>query len=307
MNVTPTNSMSRFFYILDALLIARRLPHPDVVSAQDPFESGFVCWLVARMKGAPLHVQVHTDFLSPGYASHSALNRIRIVIAGFVLRRAAHIRVVSEAVRTSVEKKFHPKAAIAVLPIFVDIERYRNARVDPALSEKFSGFDRKLVVISRLEPEKNVALAIRAFAAVAASHACLIIVGAGSERTSLESLARELHVEDRVFFEGEKDSLPYYALADLVLVTSRYEGYGMVIVEALAAGKPVLSTDVGVAREAGALIATQEKFAESIREWLDAGPKNGELKNYPFANFDEYVALYCADIKSATEKTSYGK
>ncbi|MCR4325940.1 MAG: glycosyltransferase [Patescibacteria group bacterium] len=300
--VYPTNSVSRLSYGLDAYRIARTLPRPDVVSVQDPFESGLVAWFVAKRLRVPLHVQVHTDFLSPEYAPHSLRNRIRVIIARFVLHRASGIRVVSARIKDSLQAaSYKLQATPTILPIFADIERFKNAPPDAALEARFVSFKSKLLVVARLEPEKNVGLAVRAFAESSplghsptgeAKDSCLIIVGGGSERAGLEALAARLGVSHRVFFEGEKDAAPYYALADIALVTSRYEGYGLVIVEALARAVPVLSTDVGVAREAGAIVTTEEKFADALLEWFKSGPRAGELKDYPYKSFDEYVGAY---------------
>ncbi len=107
---------------------------------------------------------------------------------------------------------------------------------------------------------------------------------------------------DHVFFEGQKDASAYYGIADLVLVTSKYEGYGLVIAEALASGKPVLSTDVGAARELGAILAASEKFGEALAEWFKSGPRTAVLQNYPYKNFDEYVRAYCDDIRSCAKQ-----
>src|SRR3989344_1421965 len=104
LSVIPTNSVSRLLYGFDALRIARKLPKPDVVTVQDPFETGIIGWLIARRLNVSLHVQIHTDFLSPEYARLSTLNRMRVWIAGFVLRRAARVRVVSERVKKTIEK-----------------------------------------------------------------------------------------------------------------------------------------------------------------------------------------------------------
>jgi len=90
-------------------------------------------------------------------------------------------------------------------------------------------------------------------------------------------------------------------VADLLLVTSQYEGYGRQIIEALAARVPVLSTDVGVAREAGAIVATEQNFADSLKQWLTNGPRDASLKNYPYKNFEEYVEKYCADIEASAQ------
>ena len=301
LTIHPTNSRSRWVYMRDALRIVKTLPKPDVVSAQDPFETGLVGWWIARKYQVPLHVQVHTDFLSPEYRRHSATNRIRVFLAGFVLRRAAGIRAVSDRIQESIQERYRPDVPVTVLPIFVDVGQFRNAIPDAALAGRFRSFATKLLVVSRLEAEKNVQLALRAFAASAPLDSCLIIVGAGSEETSFKHFAKRLNVAERVFFEGPRDVAPYYQLADVVLVPSRYEGYGLVTVEALAGGVPVLSTDVGIAREAGAIVTTEEKFADALAEWFKNGPRTGELKNYPYKSFDEYVRAYSEDIESCVK------
>lgn len=297
LHLYPTNSALKLFYALDALEIARGLK-PDIVSAQDPFEAGFTAWIISVIKGVPLHVQVHTDFLSPYYARHSILNRLRTLLARIVISRAARVRVVSERVRESIQKRYRLNVPVTTLPIFVDLQRFKNASVPQELASRFAHHRIKFLVVSRLEPEKDVALAIHAL--VKAPHnSCLIIVGVGSLRKKLASLAKILGVEKRVFFEENADPAPYYKLADLVLVTSRYEGYGLVIVEALAAGKPVLSTDVGIAAEAGAIITAREKFADSLTQWCVHGSRAGGLRNYPYSSFDDYVNSYVNDLNAA--------
>lgn len=299
LRVHPTNSRSRLLYVWDAVQLASRLPWPDVVSVQDPFETGIAGLIISRFTNASLHVQVHTDFLSPEYARHSLLNRIRVLLAGIVLRRATRIRVVSERIADSLEKQYRLGVPVTVLPIYTDLTAIREAKPSEALVQKFSAFSHKLLFVGRLESEKHPCLALEAFAGAAPQDACLIVVGAGSEREHLVRLGEKLGVTDRVFFEGEANAAPYYHIADLVLVTSRYEGYGLVIVEALAAGKPVLSTDVGVAREVGAMVAERD-YAGALREWLARGPRTGELKSYPYGRFDDYVSQYVAGIEACT-------
>jgi glycosyltransferase involved in cell wall biosynthesis len=85
----------------------------------------------------------------------------------------------------------------------------------------------------------------------------LIIVGSGSEADRLTSLVKKHGLEKSVMFEPWADQgtlYSYYKTADLFLVTSLFEGYGMTLVEAHAAGCKIVSTDVGVAGEEGAQI-----------------------------------------------------
>jgi glycosyltransferase involved in cell wall biosynthesis len=291
----PTRSRIKMWYGLDAMRIARALPRPDIVTAQDPFETGFVAWLIARMMGAKLHVQVHTDFLSPHFA-RGILNKIRVLLARFVLARADHVRVVSDRIKASLHTAGYRLPAISVLPIFVDIDRFRGAHAG-VLAGRFLKFSTRFLVVARLEAEKNVALALKAFAAVAPHDACLIVLGDGSEREMLKKDAVTLGVAPRVFFEGVSDPASYYAVADLILVTSRYEGYGRVIIEALAARKPVLATDVGCARKSGAIVVSEDQFTSALRAWCIDGPREAQLEGYPYRSSDEYVSAYVEDLR----------
>lgn len=102
-----------------------------------------------------------------------------------------------------------------------------------------------ILTVGSLKAEKNHALLIRAFARLAASRSArLVLVGAGPVESELRALAEREGVADRVDFAGfTTDPSPFYAAADLFVLSSDYEGYPLVLIEALGAGLPVVSTD----------------------------------------------------------------
>ena len=102
-----------------------------------------------------------------------------------------------------------------------------------------------ILMIARLEPQKNLPLALEAFAALRRRRPVrLLILGEGAERPRLESLAAQLGVADSVEFPGYSTDVPnHLAAASALLLTSRFEGYPAVVIEALAADVPVVSTD----------------------------------------------------------------
>jgi glycosyltransferase involved in cell wall biosynthesis len=103
---------------------------------------------------------------------------------------------------------------------------------------------RHWLAIGRLAPQKNFARLIEAFARIARPDDRLTIVGEGSERASLERRAAALGVADRVAMPGHaSDVAPHLATADALVLSSDYEGLGIVVIEALAAGLPVVATD----------------------------------------------------------------
>lgn len=102
-----------------------------------------------------------------------------------------------------------------------------------------------IVTAGRFVPQKDFALAIQSFAALGdASTARLAMLGDGPLRSRVEALADRHHCHDRVTFTGfVPDISPYLQDARVFLLTSRFEGYPAVVVEALAAGVPVIATD----------------------------------------------------------------
>ncbi len=102
-----------------------------------------------------------------------------------------------------------------------------------------------LLSVGRLEPQKDFATLLRAHQSVNRRSRCrLIILGEGNQREPLLKLARELGLEELVQFPGYVGNpLPYMRQADLFVMSSAWEGLGNVLIEALACGTPVVSTD----------------------------------------------------------------
>lgn len=110
----------------------------------------------------------------------------------------------------------------------------RSGPLDPPL----------ILAIGRMEPQKNLALALRAFAELLQRRpARLLVLGEGGQRPALERLARQLRISHAVEMPGySPDTARHLASASALLLTSRYEGYPAVVVEALAADVPVVAT-----------------------------------------------------------------
>jgi glycosyltransferase involved in cell wall biosynthesis len=105
-----------------------------------------------------------------------------------------------------------------------------------------------VVFVGRLVPEKGVAVLLQAFAQALSSfpQAMLVVVGDGPDRASLEALAHQLQIARSVVFAGaQQDVALFYLLADVVAIPSHSEPFGIVAVEAMAAGRPVVASNVG--------------------------------------------------------------
>ncbi len=254
----PTNSVNKLFYVFDAIKLGRKIvlenrltSQDSVLSSQDPFETGLVGRQLKKKFGLPLQVQIHTDFFSPHF-KNSLLNRIRIFIAKIVLLNADGVRVVEDFLKDSI-KIFSPsfKAKIDTLPVFVDIEKILNTVPKVDLNKEFPKFKFIIFMASRLSREKRIDVALRVFRNVLLKfpHAGLVIAGSGEDKNRLENMVIKLELEKNVAFIGwHNDLVTLYKTADLFLVTSEYEGYGMTLIEAGAAGCPIVTTKVGVAK-----------------------------------------------------------
>jgi len=248
--VYPTNSWSRWCYIFDAIKIGKKIEKPDLVTSQDPFETGFACWRLSKYFKTKLQLQIHTDFLNKYFQNESFLNKIRVKIAKFLIPKADCIRVVSERIKKSLITSGHTLKPTRVLPVFVDVEKIKNEPIKVNLKEKYPQFNFIILMASRLTKEKNISMAVEVMKDVVKlySRVGLVIVGVGPERENLKSQISNLKINKNVILESwMTDLTSYYKTADLFLLTSNYEGYGRTIIEATASGCPVVMTDVGLA------------------------------------------------------------
>jgi N-acetyl-alpha-D-glucosaminyl L-malate synthase BshA len=136
---------------------------------------------------------------------------------------------------------------IDVIPNFIDPDVYDRAKYKAALRDQFSRGDRVLMHISNFRPVKRVRDVVRIFARVREQiPSVLVMVGDGPDRVHAEAEARQLGVEDRVFFLGKIETVaPLLSAADLFLLPTQSESFGLSALEALASGVPVVGTDAG--------------------------------------------------------------
>ncbi len=298
--VYPAQTVSRWLRPLAAYRVAQKVSRqvkPSLITCQDPFETGLVGKWLAQKFNLPLEIQIHTDLTSPYLVRQSLLNKLRLLIAKSVLPSATHIRAVSQKIKEGIIKKYNlPPERIYILPIAVDLK--------PSIDSWISPYAKTILTVSRLEPEKNVALALRALAVIAKTDndIGLVIVGSGRLLPDLKVLSRRLGVEDRVTWLGQQpDVWPFYRAAKVLFHPAHYEGYGLVLVEAASFGLPIVSTDVGVAREVGAVIIPNnepETAAQTLLEALKL-PKTSVLPPGLVVSPDEYLAVLRAKWHSA--------
>jgi L-malate glycosyltransferase len=169
-------------------------------------------------------------------------------ITKFSIEKSDGLTAVSRYLQTETLTTFGCTACrIEVIPNFVDPEVYDRARYTSILDGQVDAGARVLMHVSNFRPVKRVRDVVRVFARVIAElPAVLIMVGDGPDRVDAEDEARTLGLQDKVFFLGKIDAVaPLLAGADLFLLPSSSESFGLSALEALACGVPVIGSRTG--------------------------------------------------------------
>ena len=249
--VYPTNSYSKVFYITDAIRIGRKILRDkiDIITTQNVFETGIVGWVLSRKTNIKFHMQIHTDILSPYYYRGVFMNKIRVIMSKILIKYADSVRVVSNRIKNSLQEFVSKSISITVLPIFAKMDEIENFEAKYDLHDLYPQFDTIILMISRLEPEKNIQMGIDAMGKVLEKYpkTGLVIAGSGSERGKLEKRIVRNNLQSNVVFTGWLDEVfSGFKTADVFSLTSDYEGYAMTLVEAAVSGTPIVTTNVGL-------------------------------------------------------------
>lgn len=173
----------------------------------------------------------------------------KLRLYGFLYKMASHVVALSYGVKENITNRYHvPEEKIDVIYNPVDQEHIqesiKNGTIGKEHTNLFNKNEKIIMTAGRLVDDKDQATLIQAFARVNKQNkAQLIILGEGGLESKLKNLAQELGIEDRVYFAGfQKNPYVYFAQADVFVLSSKREGFGHVLAEALAVGIPIVST-----------------------------------------------------------------
>lgn len=258
--VYPTNSYTKitapFGAFFTALAVVSKMSFKRkglLVTSQDPFEIGLSALCLSKIARLPFEVQIHTDIFSPFFAAESLKNRIRVFIAKHVLRRADQVRVVQEKIAKQVIERFgFSPSKVEIRPVAIDEARLNNLSEGQSdfLRRKYPEYEKTVLMVSRLTPEKNYLFALEVFGEVikGKQNIGLIIVGEGPLKEAIHLKASEIGIDELVRLEGWQEKLgDYYRSATVFFHAAKYEGYGVVFKEAEYCRIPMVSSDVGIA------------------------------------------------------------
>lgn len=221
-------------------------------------------WVGMQLKQIQGSKQVHT-YHSLGAVKYKAVDTIpliatqRLSVEKQVLETAERIVATSPQEQQHMRSLVSTKGNIDVVPCGTDIQRFGSIGKQAARAELGIDQDARVVLyVGRFDPRKGIETVVRAVneSQLRNSGKLKLIIGGGStpgnsdgrERDRIEGIVQELGMSDMVSFPGRlnQDILPsYYAAADVCVVPSHYEPFGLVAIESMSSGTPVVASDVG--------------------------------------------------------------
>ncbi len=168
-------------------------------------------------------------------------------VVSFSINQSDAITAVSQNLRDETYRTFRIEKNIEVIYNFVDVQRFSRKPIDAFKKVIAPDGERILLHASNFRKIKRVQDVVKIFQEVNQQiPSKLLFVGDGPERGTAEQLCRELGVCDEVRFVGKQEQMEdILAIADLFLLTSEYESFGLAALEAMASRVPVISTDAG--------------------------------------------------------------
>lgn len=201
-----------------------------------------------------------------------------------ILRKLNHktnlIIAVSSAVKDYlIQTKMAPKDRVITIPNAINTEKLKNQRTKEPRKIKHSNHPPKLGSVGNLNPQKGYKYLIRAMKLIVEDypHATLEIIGDGPDKKSLQALIKELKLEHNVTLMGRKsDPLGFVEKWDVFILSSIAETFGIVLLEAMSVGVPIVATKVGGVKDvvedgkSGMLIPVKnpKEIAQTVDELL---------------------------------------
>jgi glycosyltransferase involved in cell wall biosynthesis len=237
---------------VDQLLPALKL---DVIHAHHPILLGQTAARKAADLGLPLVFTFHTKYWEYTHYVPFPLESIQEFLKNAVhnwlqdyMRKCQRIIIPSESLKDTLVRNYGLESGYSVIPTGIDISPFLDADGQGLRARHGWQDDEVIVSVGRLASEKNWGTLIQAVARVMEHRPRLrlLLIGDGPERQALEQQAGELGIGDKVIFMGqlEFDRIPAYLKAgDLFCFSSVTETQGLVTIEALAAGLPVVAVN----------------------------------------------------------------
>ncbi len=225
--------------------------NPDIVHVHMPPAELYTRVALIGHGSTTLIITKHNDERFCAFPGHAALGR-------WVVRRARHVIAISDAVNRYVRQYLRVESSqIATVAYGIDSAPFIGIDLTACtrLKKEWGCSEDTWVIgtIARLVPQKGIDVLLKAYAlyrSKATHPSRLVIVGTGFLEQTLKQLADRLQIASYVVWAGFREDIPLVINTfDLFALTSQYEGFGLVLLEAMAAGKPVVATRVSAIPE----------------------------------------------------------
>lgn len=215
-----------------------------------------------------------------------AIAQTRLAVEKQILEQARCIVATSPQEEMMLRSLVSQDGQIQVIPCGTDLDNFHTIpKLEARQKLGLKPTDEVVLYVGRFDPRKGIETLVRSFAlikqnAVDPTNLRLVIVGGsasdksdGQERQRIEQLVNDLGIAENVVFAGRigHDRLPlYYTAADVCAIPSHYEPFGLVAIEAMACGTPVVASDVGglkftvLPEETGLLVPPQDEAAFAV-------------------------------------------
>lgn len=287
-----TLNASRTLRALPRLADWLRIQQPTVLLSAITHNNLIAVWARAWARVATRIILSERTVLSAQATTHRQWQyRVLPRLCALTHPHAAAVIAVSQGVADDLVSYAHlQRRRIVVIPNPVVTPDFPARAAAPCLHRWLQDSTVPVVVSAgRLEPVKDFPTLLHAFARLREQRpARLLILGEGSQRGELLALRDQLGLADAVDLPGfQPDPLPFFARAAVLAVSSRYEGFGLTLVEALACGIPVVSTRCGGPAEILAdgrygwltPVGNVAAFSAALAEALDHPPAPDLLRN----------------------------
>jgi len=247
----------------------------------------------ARKGGVPLVTHVGYFFDKTWFLlTNPFLAFFNWVIPGIVLRFGGHNIICCPSNEVSRKLQGYTKAEVIAIPNGLDTDEISYIRASSAIKDMrtelgITDGERLLLFVGRLSPEKNLSGLIKTLHGLDINFK-LAVVGDGPQRDRLENLTQKLKLERQVIFLGYKshrETLAIMKSCDVLILPSKTEVFPMVVLEALALGRPVIATRVGGIAE---VKSTNLHLINSIAEIREILP---QIKPEPDGDLLEHYSL----------------
>jgi len=243
---------------VDQLLPSLKL---DVIHTHHPGLLGQTAAAKAKDLSKPLVFTFHTQYQEYTHYFPLPQEAIQEFLKGAVktwlrdfMRKCQHIVIPSESMKEILTREYGLRDRYTVIPTGINLEPYQSANGNGLRTREKWQDDKVLISTGRLAPEKNWETLLKAAGKVYQSHPDLrvVLIGDGPDKKALQDLAVELGLAERITFTGKlpfEEVSTYLKAADLFGFASVTETQGLVTMEAMAAGLPVVAVDASGTRD----------------------------------------------------------